>query len=504
MTAIRPDFFTPVRFEEPKTIKQYIQEGVDNYFYLSGRSVVVIPREILNGSQAVRIIKDQDQGKVKQVILGAIKVISYMIVIIPLLMLVAKASFRLTHKFHIVSKDKYESIVRQKNYSLVKKVSFWRHFLFSYNKAIDDEKWNSTQGLSFLIAEFQTIKGSFHALLAETESEHTEYQEKKENLKNFISELIDQTTESLSALQEKIQNKTPRGLENVGNTCYMNSALQPLLAIGNFKQLIPNSVAPEPEDSFEARKNILASFKDFFESWTNKDNAANLGHKVGNLRKEIFEAGLSQGGFTNSRDQDQERGFQDAGQFFELILHILGKGFQLEITRTPVMNDGTSIEARKTEETTPQGVFYLQLPGDSLQEIVNGYQAALDQEGEWRVEDSHSQSEILFFRFKEMQKIVGPVPEILVVEVNNHVVNPEQDHVINFAPLFKEPSENCEYKLVGFSQNHHQVHWTSVVWKENNWFYCNDGQTQQVPIESNFFKHPANYMIFQKHENGYL
>ena len=503
--AISLDFFTPVRFGEQKTFKQHFQERVDDYFYLGGRSVFVIPREISDDSQAVRIIKDQDQSRVKQVILIAIKVISYMTVIIPLIMLIAKASFRLTHKFHIVSEDEYESIVSQRNYSLVEKASFWEFFLSSYSKAIDDDKWNSIQGLSFLLAEFHTIKGSLHGLLAETEGEYTEYQEKKEGLKKLISELINKTTSSLKALQEKIekiQDKTSvRGLENVGNTCYMNSALQPLLAIGNFEQIIPDRVTPEPEFSLEERKKILSSFKDFFQSWRNKKTSAELGRKVGDLRKQIFEAGLLEGGFI---DRHQERTFQDAGQFFELILYVLGKGFQLEMTRTPVRNDGTLIETSKRIETTPQGVFYLQLPGDSLQNIVNGHQAVLDQEftpgNEWRVEDLNSQREIVVSHYKETQKIVGPAPEILVVRVNNHVVNPEQDQTINFAPLFKEPTEKCDYKLVGFSQNHHQVHWTSVVYKENNWHYCNDVQIQQVSTENACFKHPANYMIFQKHQ----
>lgn len=503
MTAISLDFFMPVRFEKPKTSKQYIQEGVDDYFYLGGKSVFVISGEILNGSQAVRV-KDQDQSRVKQVILGAIKVISYMTVIIPLLMLIAKASFRLTltHKVHIVSENEHESIVSQRNYLIVEKASFWEFFLSSYNRAINDDKWNSIQGLSFLAAEFQEVQGSLVGLLGKIGSEHTEYQEKEEALKKLISELIDQTNNFLKALQEKIQNKTPRGLENVGNTCYMNSALQPLLAVRNFEQLIPDSVASEPKYSYKERKKILSSFKDFFQSWTNKKTAAELGHKVGDLRRQIFEAGLLEGGFIN---RHQERDFQDAGQFFELILHVLGKGFQLEMARTPVRHDGTSIEDRQKTETTPQGVFYLQLPGESLQEIVNRHQSVFDQEfapgDEWRVEDPNSQSEILVSCYKEIQKIVGPAPEILVVRVNNHVVKPEQDQTINFAPLFKEPLENCNYQLIGFSQNHHQVHWTSVVWKENNWHYCNDSRTQQVSTEDACFKHAANYMIFQKHES---
>jgi hypothetical protein len=349
-------FFTPVQFGEQKTCKQCLQEGVENYFYLGGKSVFIIPGEIVDGSQAVRIIKNQEQIGVRRVILGAIKVISYVTVVIPLIMLITKASFRLTHKFHIVSDDEYESIASQKSFSIVEKASFWEFFLFSYNKAIDDDKWNSVQGISFLIAEFQEIHGSLSSLLVGIENQYVGCPEKKEPLKNLISKSINQITTSLKVLQSKIQGKAPIGLKNVGNTCYMNSALQPLLAVGNFAQIIPDSAAPEPEYSFEERKKILSSFKDFFQSWKERKTVTELGHKVGELRRQIFEAGLLEGGFVH---RDQEKSFQDAGQFFELILHVLGKGFQLEITRVPVKDDGEPIETRKKIEATPLREFFI-------------------------------------------------------------------------------------------------------------------------------------------------
>ena len=94
------NFFTPIRYVGPKTFKQHIQEGVEDYFYLGGKTAYVIPRKIVGNSQEV-IIKNKDQNKIKQVILGAIKIISYMTLVIPVIMLVAKAAFRSTYTFHV-------------------------------------------------------------------------------------------------------------------------------------------------------------------------------------------------------------------------------------------------------------------------------------------------------------------------------------------------------------------------------------------------------------------
>ena len=100
------NFFTPIKFEgQKKTFKQNIQEGVEDYFFLKGKAAFVIPGKVVNESQEVKI-KFKDQSKIKQVILGAIKVISYMTIAIPLIMLAAKAIFRGFHKFHIVPKVK--------------------------------------------------------------------------------------------------------------------------------------------------------------------------------------------------------------------------------------------------------------------------------------------------------------------------------------------------------------------------------------------------------------
>jgi hypothetical protein len=102
MTSL--SFFTAVRYgeEHQKNIKQYVQEGIEGYFYLSGKSAYIIPNKVLDGSQEVEI-RHKNRSKFKQVVIGALKVVSYITLVIPLIMIISKAIFRGTHKFHTIS-----------------------------------------------------------------------------------------------------------------------------------------------------------------------------------------------------------------------------------------------------------------------------------------------------------------------------------------------------------------------------------------------------------------
>lgn len=515
----RINFFTPIQYTgNKKTFTQCVQEGIEDYFYLRGQVCVI-------NTDRRSTCLEQNTSR-HNVILGAIKIISYVTVIIPLIMLIAKAIYRATVRLAKVEttlkkeeeegKSSAQSEFHSKYFSTAEEISFLDAYLKGYLENMESEKWNTIPGLLFLNDELNEIKHALTKLQKDTKPMATQYRsltpgsDIKEDLNSIrgidqcVQNLLSKIENALKPLQKKIEEKVDgknnvRGIKNVGNSCYINSAIQPLLAIKNFEQLIPDQPAQFPEHSFEQRTEILDSFKEFLKAWKNEASVSALGAKVGNLRRKIFEVGLLEGGFLH---REQERSYQDAGSFFELLLHVLGKGFQLEMTRTPMRDDKTTIECRKRVEKTPQGIFYLQQPGATLQKIVDNHRNAvahlLTQDNAWKIEDPQTGKEMHLTWYKEMQKIVSAPPEVLVIRVNDHVVNLEQDKCIDFTPLFKNPSQKCEYTLVGFLQNHHQVHWTSIVGNEKNWVHCNDAEIEKVKPTEEVFKRPANYMIYKK------
>lgn len=94
MSGIR--FCTPIDYEGHwATLSQLLTQSVDGYFFLGGEVAVTLPGNVRNGSQEV-VLQQRETSWWKT----ALKVLSYMTVIIPVIMLIAKAVLRSYYRFH--------------------------------------------------------------------------------------------------------------------------------------------------------------------------------------------------------------------------------------------------------------------------------------------------------------------------------------------------------------------------------------------------------------------
>lgn len=110
MTTI--NFFTPILHKDPKTCIEQMIDGVEDYFTLGGRKVYEITGKWVGKSREVAL-HNIDKNKIGRVILGAIKIISYMTVVLPLIMLMLKLSFRESHKFHIKKAERQIPVAQE-------------------------------------------------------------------------------------------------------------------------------------------------------------------------------------------------------------------------------------------------------------------------------------------------------------------------------------------------------------------------------------------------------
>jgi len=98
-------FFTAVSFgNQTKSCTQSFLETVDSYFYLGGKKAYVIPGHTQSGAEGAVLSKDSPAF-----LITALKVVSYLTVALPIVMLIVKAVLRSIHTFHIVDvKQKVE------------------------------------------------------------------------------------------------------------------------------------------------------------------------------------------------------------------------------------------------------------------------------------------------------------------------------------------------------------------------------------------------------------
>lgn len=421
--------------------------------------------------------------------------------------------------------SKYD-IDDQKFFDSVRIWSIFKDILDEYISVISstDKKWNTLKALTFLDSMIQALHGLDDELVIVNKSTNTKLIEAKLNSESEysltdIQQLLEISTrlnllhdtylKAISIIKEKLSiNKETidliKGLTNDGNTCYINSALQPLLAIGNLTDLVPQEITQyldENEETFKGRQIILSSFKKFLKAWEMNQSSKDLGKLIGGMRKTIFTVGLFQGGFL---DKTAEYEFQDAGQFYENILYVIGRGFQLKNTRIPCLDNGTQLEISRIE-SNKEGVFILDIDKnksvqDGVNRFLNPRSKTFKEEDAWRVEHPSTKEQLRITKYVEECKIEGRPAECMVFRVQDYCVDPTLDLSIDCSSLFEEklsPNE-ATYELVGFSQNHGQVHWTSVVRDGTTWKYCNDSFVKKIDSSNQFFKDPAHYLVYRK------
>ncbi len=99
----------PISFANQAGIKHRIFDFVEDYFHLGREKAVVIKKNELNGSYLYEM-KNNPQNRFKKIILTALKIATWITVIIPLLMYVAKLALRRTNQFELKKSSKIEFI----------------------------------------------------------------------------------------------------------------------------------------------------------------------------------------------------------------------------------------------------------------------------------------------------------------------------------------------------------------------------------------------------------
>ena len=343
-------------------------------------------------------------------------------------------------------------------------------------------------------------------------------------LKNQVTELKDKILKNITECQQNLIQypeilQETTGILNMGNTCYINAALQPLIAISHFENLLPatliRSPIPSPlntEEDFEKKQAILKSIKEFFKYIKEEANPKpeNLGQLVARLRIALFNAGLLEGAGDNGLYSTQ-----DAGLVFQALFHLMGLEFTLKNTQIFKVPDGHS--DKQVEEKNPASMIVLKQTKKtalSIQNLIEEYSKEVKEELNLADAYRHQVGSKYYHLTEKTEqfKIESSPPPVLVFKTRsqdfdrikkcpiNHVYSvKERDLNIDCSSLF-EKEHNAHYELVGFSQQS-RGHWTSVVKQGDNWVSCNDSTVTKVSFNDKAFKKSADYMIYKLVQN---
>ncbi len=314
-------------------------------------------------------------------------------------------------------------------------------------------------------------------------------------IQNLLSESEAGDEESPSPTTEKTptpapiniaqpQRILPGGLPNLGNTCYLNAAIQALLASRRFVNSL--RLMPNPRPIVEALQRV-ANLKD------NPAESVRLQQSVLALR-DLIIADRANPDLHNARGRAE-----DAAAAFEALLGECGYNLGTQTT--------TSATAEFRPIVVPEDIIVVHLPilhNLNLQQIIHHEYSPKrqnDPRNQWRFTLIRG-GEQLVTVYTISRKLRTPAPDILVFQYArmDHRIQNGYNHQsidcpseIDMSIAFGEPQR---YRLMA-SVNHHypNPHYTAYVKRDNEWYHCNDSVvsvTASPPLDK------ATLLVFEK------
>ncbi|MBS0655441.1 MAG: ubiquitin carboxyl-terminal hydrolase [Verrucomicrobia bacterium] len=350
--------------------------------------------------------------------------------------------------------------------------------------------YGELQGLDEMVAclQSQVILHSLDALKDEILRFRRELQEKIDAICTTHEQAIGKSLLSVSfynsgPLGMSSVIRVP-GIENVGNSCYMNSALQGLLVSPVVTEAIDACKAKRGEERFVVElKKFLNSYRAYREKPTGDFHA--LARCASRLHFELYCAKLRP-------YIDDLYDMADADLIAMVLGEVLGLEYTLITRRIAAVANSPKPIVQEIE--TKQFVWpEIKASGTdndfSLQEMFNQHCACIQEEHNlgWKYTAA-----ITIDDARVGYRLKGAPPALLVFKVGKSAGKgmdagftpykvSDRDEFLNANRAFDTvPEGGAQYRLISLLQNHRRVHWTAVTRYKERWYNCDDESVKKI------------------------
>lgn len=259
------------------------------------------------------------------------------------------------------------------------------------------------------------------------------------------------------------------GLDNIGNSCYLNAVVQVLMKT-TLPEQMGSSVHPVAKDLINVQKALFSK------------KAEAITSALFNLRQEVFESADTHSDFT----LDEINEMQDARVLLETLLGVAR--YSVGMTETRVAGQ------LSRSQTTRQVILNIQMEKDkNLNQLLDSYfsEKVNDPENPWRPEKEEITQYSIRFKLTERPSYLflslkrfgfgdtGPVK-------NNDFVALPENGMLDLQ-RFTVDGKPAQYRLLGcidhLGQSTDTGHYTAYVRQGEQWHYADDARVRTATFE---------------------